>query len=208
MNKNPQSASQPDPRISYFDHLAPRWNTECSNPAGNLERLEELKTRLGLRAGQKILELGCGTGQITGWLARHVLPGRVVAADFAPSMIKMAKATGADATFEVVDICSETPAGGPFDMVLCFNAFPHFRNKPEALRHIVQSLAPRGILTVLHLAGSEKLNKFHAGLRPPVCLDMLPVKAQWDVLLENAGLKFTAFEDGENLFFLQATKKI
>jgi len=207
MNKNLQSDGKSDPRIEYFDRLAPKWNTECSNAEVNLSRLEELKPRLGLRSGQRILELGCGTGQITGWLARNVAPGRVVAADFAPAMIEKARATGADAEFVVADICTKIPEGGPFDMVVCFNAFPHFRNKPEALRHIVQGLAPRGILTVLHLVGSEKLNKFHAGMRPPVCQDQLPTKLEWNVLLENAGLQFTAFEDSENLFLLQASKK-
>ena len=70
-------ADQVDPRINFFDQLAPRWDTDCSNPAETLRRLDELETRLNLRPGQHLLEIGCGTGQITSWLARRVHPGRI-----------------------------------------------------------------------------------------------------------------------------------
>lgn len=199
-------ADQVDPRINFFDQLAPRWDTDCSNPAETLRRLDELEKRLNLHPGQQLLELGCGTGQLTSWLARRVQPGRVVAADFSAQMLSRARAIAADATFEQLDICHEPSAKGPFDVVFCFNAFPHFRDKPAALRNIAKCLVPSGNFTALHLAGRDKLNAFHKGLREPICYDLLPTKQEWIELLEKAQLQLSVFEDEESLFLLQAKR--
>jgi ubiquinone/menaquinone biosynthesis C-methylase UbiE len=206
MNNTFNMASFLDPRIGFFDQLAPRWDTDCSNPSETLRRLDELEKRLNLHPGQQLLELGCGTGQLTSWLTRRVQPGRVLAADFSAQMLNRAKAVAAEATFEQLDICHNTPTGGPFDVVFCFNAFPHFRDKAAALRNIAKCLVRSGIFTVLHLAGREKLNAFHKGLREPICFDLLPTKQEWIELLEKNQLQLSVFEDEESLFLLQAKR--
>ncbi len=206
MNATNVGADEVDPRIDFFDQLAPRWDTDCSNPAETLRRLDELETRLNLRPGQHLLEIGCGTGQITSWLARRVHPGRIVSADFSPEMLSRAKSIGANTTHELLDICHEPSANGNYDVVFCFNAFPHFRDKPAALRNIAKCLAPSGTLTVLHLAGSQKLNAFHSGLQAPVCHDLLLSKQEWFGLLPGTGLELSTFEDEDSLFLLQAKR--
>ena len=205
-NKTGLTARCDDPRIVFFDRLAPVWDTECSNPAATLQRLEALNGDLGLAAGQDVLELGCGTGQITGFLANKARPGRVVAADFSPAMLDQARLRGIDAEFRQLDICLEGPVEDSFDLVLCFNAFPHFRDKPAALRQIGRFLKPSGCLTVLHLAGSAKLNAFHSGLREPVCHDLLPEQREWTSLLHEAGLCLSSFVDKDDLFLLKAKR--
>jgi ubiquinone/menaquinone biosynthesis C-methylase UbiE len=198
------NAATPDPRIGFFDSLAPRWDSQCSHPARTLQRLDELKGRLHFVPGLRILELGCGTGQITGWLLRRVGPKNVVAADFSTAMLEQARATGVDATFELLDICSSKSSNGPFDVVLCFNAFPHFRDKAQALEHIKDSLTPSGRLIVLHLTDRETLNHFHAGLNAPVNSDMLPDREEWTTLLTTVGLSLCTYENSLELFLLEA----
>ena len=89
------AAGQPaDPRIAFFDQLAPIWDAECSRPEEMLRRLEALDGELGLAPGLDLLEIGCGTGLISGWLAGRVHPGRVVAADFSAAMLEQAKQRG------------------------------------------------------------------------------------------------------------------
>ncbi len=193
-----------DPRIAFFDGLAPVWDQECSHPAATLERLEALDGDLGLKPGQDVFEVGCGTGQITGWLADRVRPGRVVAADFSPAMLAQARARGLGVELRQMDICFEEPARDRFDVVLCFNAFPHFRDQPAALRQIVRHLRPSGRLLVLHLTGSAKLNAFHGGLREPVCHDWLPPAGAWPSLLGGAGLRLESVIDREDLFLMTA----
>jgi len=199
-------AGSPDPRVAFFDQLAPVWDRDCSKPAATLERLQSLKGELGLQPGWDVLELGCGTGQITGWLAGQVHPGRVVGADFSPAMLAEARRRGLDAEFRELDICAEAPATAEFDAALCCNAFPHFRNQAAALRQIARCLRPAGGLTVLHLTGSAQINAFHAGLREPVCRDFLPFGQAWPDLLRDAGLELTRLTDREDLFLLQARR--
>jgi len=74
--------------------------------------------------------VGCGTGQITGWLAARVKPGRVMAADFSPAMLAQARGRGLHADFVLLDICRDGPVRRRFDVVLCFHSFLHFRDPP------------------------------------------------------------------------------
>lgn len=197
-----QSAA--DPRIAFFDHHAPTWDANQGEVARTLARLRELRGNIGLRAGQSVLEVGCGTGRITGWLAETVKPGRVVAMDFSPAMLRQAQARGVDANFRLFDICGETPMEGQFDVVLCFHAFPHFRDHCRALCNIRNLLAPGGQLVILHLASSAELNEFHAQVSHPVSHDHLPEKNRWPGMLAACGLRLLSLTDQPGLFLLKA----
>lgn len=196
--------SHADPRIAFFNQHAPTWDQNGEDSAQVLRRLESLRERLALRPGQDLLELGCGTGRITQWLTNCTRPGRVVAADFSPAMLAQARARNPEGEFWLLDICEEAPATNLFEVVLCFNAFPHFWDKARALRNISQLLKPHGRLLVLHLAGSAQLNHFHANLAQPVCHDLLPTAEVWPELLAGADLELQSFTDEAGLFLLDA----
>lgn len=197
----------PDPRRGFFDAQAPTWDRTGPDPAATLARLRALDGRLGLRAGQSVLEVGCGTGQITGWLVDKVRPGRVVAVDFAPAMLEQARARGVAAEFRLLDICVEEPARERFDRVFCFSAFPHFRDPQAALRQMGRYLADCGELIVLHLSGSAELNAFHASLSGPVNQDRLPPAPEWPGLLAATGWEALVLEDRPELFLLRARRR-
>lgn len=202
------SRAQPgtDPRIAFFNRCAPTWDRTGPDPAATLRRLQELNGRLGLKVGQDVLEAGCGTGQITGWLADMVKPGKVVAADFAPAMLEQARSRRLEASFVLMDICCEEPVTQPFDVVLCFHSFPHFRDQPAALRQISRLLKPGGQLVVLHLSGSATLNAFHRQMGGAVGHDHLPPGSAWSELLRPVGLDLAEAVDREDLFLVRAEK--
>ncbi|NLF33281.1 MAG: class I SAM-dependent methyltransferase, partial [Planctomycetes bacterium] len=85
------------------------------------ERLSEHADMLGLRPGQALLEVGCGTGKTTAWLAAQVAPGRVTAIDFASEMIARAKGKGIDADFACLDVCRDDLGCARYDVILCFH---------------------------------------------------------------------------------------
>jgi SAM-dependent methyltransferase len=208
MNYNPMSApTAPDPRIPFFDQHAPTWDHRGPDPVATVRRLGELHGCLGLAPGMDVLEVGCGTGQITGWLADRVRPGRVVAVDFSPAMLARARERGVDADFLQLDICGETTLPWRFDVALCFHSFPHFRDPSAALRQILRQLKPGGQLWVLHLVGSAPLNAFHRQVGGPVAHDRLPPAAEWPGLLEPLGLEISKAVDREDLFLVQAALK-
>jgi len=193
-----------DPRIAFFNGLADRWDSGEQDPAETVSRLAGLSDLLGLKAGDDLLEVGCGTGQITGWLALQVAPGRVVAVDFAEAMLDQARRKGIRAEFRRADVCDADLGERCFDVVLCFHSFPHFRDQPAALRNLAKTLRPTGRLLVMHLAGSAEINAFHDQVGGAVAGDHLPVGDDWGPLLASAGLRAQDHEDREGLFFLAA----
>jgi len=199
-----ERAVAPDPRIAFFDHHAPTWDSDMNQVAQTLQRLKVLRERLGVRPHQDVLEIGCGTGRITGWLAQAVHPGRVVAVDFSPAMLTQARARGVAAEFRLMDICDEVLTQDTFDVAFCFNAFPHFRDQLRALQNIRRLLKPAGELGILHLIGSQQLNAFHAQLSHPVCHDHMPSQHILSDMLASAGLQLGSLTDEPDLFLLKA----
>ncbi len=196
-----------DARRAYFDHLADAWDAEEPSAEAMAWRLSRHADLLRLAPGEALLEVGCGTGKTTPWLAEQVAPGRVMGVDFAPRMIAHAEAKGIEADFACVDVCSDALGSERYDVVLCFHSFPHFRDQPAALRTFAKALKPAGRLIVMHLAGSDHINEFHAGLEGPVRGDILPVGRQWEPLLEAAGFRLGSLIDREDLFYVEATRR-
>ncbi len=77
---------------------------------------------------RKILEVGCGTGQNSRWLAQNGF--KVTATDFSSTAIKMAKEKaeqeGVNITYLENDFLKERVKGHPFDFIFdrgCFHSF-------------------------------------------------------------------------------------
>ncbi len=204
MSADKQTASVDDPRVAFFDRLAAEWDVSEQDPRATVARLGELAEYLDLRPGYDLLEVGCGTGQLTGWLAERVAPGKVVAVDFAPSMVAEARAKGDVADFRVADVCSDPLGNACFDVALCFHSFPHFRDQPVAIQNLARALKPGGSLLVMHFSGSRQVNAFHDQVGGAVAGDHLPPREDWERMLATSGLSLTQFVDREDLFLLKA----
>ncbi len=208
-NKNPKNHpvidTGTDPRIAFFDQMAADWdNSEPSNHA-MIAKLEQQTDRLSLKFGQNLLEVGCGTGKVTAWLAQQVEPGHVTAIDFSPRMIEKAKLKEIKAEFCCLDVCCDDLGCDLYDVILCFHCFPHFRDQSAALANFTRAMKQGGRLIIMHMAGSKQINDFHSALDGPVKGDILPATTdQWNELLANCGLQCKMLIDTDDLFFLQA----
>jgi len=201
----PEEPSASDPRIAFFDRLASQWDTNEQDPEAAVDKVAAMADYLALRPGENLLEVGCGTGQLTGWLAEQVAPGRVVAVDFSQGMLDRARAKKLPAEFRLADVCQDVLGEGCFDVAFCFHAFPHFRDQAAALRNLARALCDGGRLIVMHLAASAAINAFHDQVGREVFGDHLPIGPQWDTLLGSTGFTLDQHLDGDGLFFLRAT---
>lgn len=123
--------------------------------------------RAGVRHGQSILDLACGTGIIARTAAPIVgIDGRVTALDLRPGMLAAAKALPAPqgAAIEWVQGDATDP-GLPdesFDHVICQAGLQFFPDRVRALREARRMLKQDGKLTVLVWQGIDRHSVFKA----------------------------------------------
>jgi ubiquinone/menaquinone biosynthesis C-methylase UbiE len=196
--------SHADPRVAFFDHLAPTWDQSGPSPAQTIARLNELRPTLGLSRGQHVLEIGCGTGQVTGWLLDVVQPGRVTAIDFSPAMLALARQRGVQAEFRCLDVCSANLGAASVDVAFCLHSFPHFRDQSAALANIARAIRPGGELILLHLDGRLHVNQFHRQMGGVIGEDALPDPFTLKEMLREVELHVTTLVDHADLFCVHA----
>lgn len=118
------------------------WRT-AENSAGYL---------LGhLRAGHRLLDVGCGPGTITADLAARVAPGEVLGIDPSAEVVERAQALAADhpnLRFATGDVYALDHPDGAFDVVHAHQVLQHLSDPVAALVEMRRVLAPGGILAV------------------------------------------------------------
>jgi ubiquinone/menaquinone biosynthesis C-methylase UbiE len=131
-----------------WDRAADRYDDCWTGPLQPArDRLLELAR---LRAGERVLDVACGTGAVSLEAARRVAPtGRVLATDLSDRMVELGRAA-ADAAglgnveFRRVD--AEDPVGGPdaFDAALCALGLMYAPDPERALRALSDALRAGG----------------------------------------------------------------
>ena len=107
-----------------------------------------------LRAGQSVLDVGCGPGTITVDLANLVAPGRVVGVDHAPGILEQARLAAAEAgladrtEFAQADVHALEFADDTFDVVHAHQVLQHVGGPVTALREMRRVCKPGGIVAV------------------------------------------------------------
>jgi SAM-dependent methyltransferase len=97
-------------------------------------------------AGERVLDVGCGTGFFTGYYLER--GARVTGIDIAPTSIERLTERYPQATFILGDI-SETPVTGTFAIVNAFDVLYHITDDARwesAVRHLARAVASGGVL--------------------------------------------------------------
>ncbi|WP_422509747.1 class I SAM-dependent methyltransferase [Stenotrophomonas sp. GZD-301] len=109
--------------------------------------------RAQLADGQRILELGCGWGSLTLWMAERYPNARITAVSNSNSQREyiqgQCRALGLDnVTVLTRDVNHLTLEAGSFDRCVSIEMFEHMRNYPQLLQRIHGWLTPQGKLFV------------------------------------------------------------
>jgi ubiquinone/menaquinone biosynthesis C-methylase UbiE len=137
-----------------------RWAAQGEGPKmenHHLDITEKTLRRMDLRAGERVLDLGCGSGWATRLLARRVGEGphgfgQVVGLDISDEMVRHARSASRD--FENVMFVQGSAAQIPweenfFDKVLSVESFYYYPDQDRALAELFRVLAPHGRLFIL-----------------------------------------------------------
>lgn len=106
----------------------------------------------GVTAGEQVLDLGTGTGELAGRIAQHTPDAEVVGIDLSRGMIERAREKfGGQAAlcFEQADAHDLPFRENRFDVVVSTSTFHYFREPERALEEAARVLRPEGRLVLL-----------------------------------------------------------
>lgn len=156
--------------IDFFNRCAPSWDAEMIRDDGIINTILD---NAGVSSGKTVLDVACGTGVLIGdYLKRDVKS--VTGIDISPEMIERAKVKFTDprVSFSCCD-AEEFDGGVKYDVVMIYNAFPHFPDPEKLLEHLSGLLADGGTLTVAHGMSRETIDAHHHGPSKDVSMGLM-----------------------------------
>jgi ubiquinone/menaquinone biosynthesis C-methylase UbiE len=191
---------------TFFNQMAATWDETVAEK--DVTRLERMSQRLEIKPGSTVLDVGTGTGVFLPFILKRVGgQGRLVALDLAEEMLRRARAKGFSRNIEYLqaDIASPPLSDEAFDAVVCYSSFPHFQNKPKALKEANRLLKKGGKLFICHTSGRSEINDIHRQI-PLLANDILPGEDEMATMLSAAGFADIEIRDGNDNYLASARK--
>lgn len=146
----------------FFDKIASQWD---STRAVDEQKITELVKMAWLEPGFKVLDAGSGTGVLLPFIKKAIgSAGKITAVDFSANMLAKAEEKYGGlggVTFTVADIMEFEPETDLFDAVLCFNFFPHIKDKLKFMTRMRIHLKEKGFLVIMHDISRQHVNAVH-----------------------------------------------
>lgn len=151
--------------VALFDQVAQEYDAWYEDSLGKLVDQTEraLISELFKPSGPRILEIGCGTGQYSAWLAAQGY--ELTAVDVSPAMLDCARtklaSLGFKADWQEADIREIQEQLGVYHGILSVTAMEFIPDPGELLTTMFKHLAPGGCLVVGFIAGGSAWSEFY-----------------------------------------------
>ncbi|WP_129310840.1 class I SAM-dependent methyltransferase [Streptomyces sp. L2] len=162
---------------------------------------------LGLRAGDRVLDAGCGTGRALPPLRAAVgAGGVVVGADLTPAMLQAAVRAGRDREGRLLlaDVAALPFRSRSLDAVFAAGLIAHLPQPGENLRELARVVRPGGTLALFHPIGRAALAARQGRQITP---DDLRAEPRLGPLLAGAGWRLTLYVDEDARFLALAVRE-
>lgn len=201
-------------RKEFFNEHAERWldmwysDPDTGTYTRHAKELVRLFNLLDLKAGESVLDIGCGSGILVPLILERIGPGgKLHEVDYAEKMIEVNRSLHNDPRIEFIVSSADKVdiPGGSFDTAICFACFPHFEDKQGTLKNINRMLRPGGKLAISHCNSSEEINNHH---RKHECVmnDHLPTSEKMSEMISLAGFEIKQFIDEPGFYLVMAQK--
>ena len=189
MSPTPPEHSRHQRVRAYYDDVYYRDTSTSTVPSAHERKLAH---RLGIRAGDRVLDVGCGTGL---WLqAVSGLGGLPHGIDISANALAACRAALPNADLH----CSPAEilpwADATFDLVTCLGSLEHFLDPLAALKDMVRATKDGGRMLILVPNAdflTRRLGLFRGTDQAKIRELVLPIE-QWQELFAKAGLQVTA----------------
>jgi len=175
-------------------------------PKGVPERLEAIVKAGRLRRGERVLDVGTGTGILIPYIMKYG-PSEIHACDLAENMLRRVKREFPQVMTHLCDIGNLQLPDASLDVVFINACFSNIVDKSKCLDNLHRLMRGKGRLVVSHPLGRRFIVelKKHA----PFHLDLLPDEADASVLCEGHGFSVVNFTDEPLLyiFVAESTKR-
>ncbi|MEU3935812.1 class I SAM-dependent methyltransferase [Streptomyces sp. NPDC029044] len=162
---------------------------------------------LGLRAGDRVLDAGCGTGRALPPLRAAVgASGVVLGADLTPAMLREAVRAGRDSDGQLLltDVAALPLRSRSLDAVFGAGLISHLDSPAENLRELARVVRPGGVLALFHPIGRAALAARHGRSITP---DDLRAEPNLRPLLAGSGWRLTSYVDEDSRFLALAVRE-
>jgi ubiquinone/menaquinone biosynthesis C-methylase UbiE len=150
---------------------------------------KRLVERLCVKAGQRVLDVGCGTGRLARFIAEITGPAGVVGIDPLVERVQVARTAAPALSFAVGNAEDLSAfADGSFDAVCMSAVFHWIENKPKALAEARRVLRPGGRLGLTTPAKELRGSSTTAKLVTPIL-----TRAPYNEHLSPAGMAIIRF---------------
>ncbi len=190
----------------FFDRVAEKWDETVQHDPN---KLKAIFGYIGLEEGQRVLDVGTGTGVLIPYIHQTVgAKGAIVAVDFSGKMLAMAREKYAFSNVEYLQAdVEELRLDNEYDCIICYSVFPHFVKQEKVVRHLASGLKKSGKLVVCHSESRAAVNSLHQRASEEVRECQLPTMDQLRQMMEKVGLLLKKQIDAEEMFFIAAVKE-
>lgn len=188
----------------FFSARAAQWDTRFPDDG---PRFEAAVAELGLRAGDRVLDAGCGTGRALPTLRDAVGPsGAVLGVDLTPAMLEAAVRAGRDraGSLLLADVTRLPVRSESLDAVFGSGLVAHLPEPQENLRELARVVRPGGLLALFHPIGRAALAARQGRKLTP---DDLRAEPNLRSLLAGSGWRMTSYVDEDARFLALAERR-
>ncbi len=142
-----------------MSHLGADWLIRAERDSE--EDPSQMLSKLGLKPGMHVCDMGCGNGFYSLTLAEMVAPsGKVYAVDIQPQMLQLLSRRSAEAKIENIDMILGTVTDPKLpdekiDLVLMVDVYHEFSHPQAMLAAVKKSLKPEGRIALVEFRGED-----------------------------------------------------
>lgn len=197
-----------NPRIEFFDSIATKWDGWI-DPDKTKEMLKNGLKKFSLTPTESVVDMGCGTGNLTQSILSILGPsGSVFAVDISPKMLQTAQEKIFDPRVNWVnaDAAKLPIENETVDRAVFYSVWPHFHHPKEVIKECRRYLKPKAFFHIWHSDSKDTINRIHTNAGVQVQRDILLPAIDLVDMIKRQGFKILDLIDDDKMYLITARK--